>query len=271
MEEYKIFESYKRSPYRSIKHSTFFACYDKLFSKYMGKNITFVEIGVLGGGSLFMWRDFLGPEARIIGVDLNPGANMWESHGFEIFVGDQGDPDFVESVAKAIGKIDVVLDDGGHTYQQQVLTVETFLPKINDGGCVVVEDTHTSYMTGYGPRDYSFMKYAFKLCDKINMRFSGFNDRISDKRVWNIQIFESIVAFHVNKAATSLQSYETSNTGEDVNPEDFKNHDTQLIIMMNLLAKKFSYFKRFSMLVFIKHLIVETIQKRTLTVKKYFK
>ena len=59
----------------------------KKFDEIVGKEITFVEIGILDGGSLFMWRDFFGNKARIIGVDLNPEAKKWEKEGFEIFIG----------------------------------------------------------------------------------------------------------------------------------------------------------------------------------------
>jgi hypothetical protein len=45
-----------------------------LFEKYKNTKITFVEVGVLGGGSLFIWRIFFGPEARIIGIDHNPNV-----------------------------------------------------------------------------------------------------------------------------------------------------------------------------------------------------
>ena len=58
------------------------------------KKITFVEVGVFGGGSLFMWINFFGKQARIIGIELNPEAKKWEKDGFEIFIGDQSDPDF---------------------------------------------------------------------------------------------------------------------------------------------------------------------------------
>ena len=43
----KSFECYLKSPYKSIKHSTYFDIYDNLFSRYCGEEITFVEIGVL--------------------------------------------------------------------------------------------------------------------------------------------------------------------------------------------------------------------------------
>ena len=80
------------SPYRSIKHESYFEVYDFLLEEYIGRDITFVEIGVLDGGSLFMWRDFFGEKARIIGVEINESAKVWEDYGFEIFIGSQSDP-----------------------------------------------------------------------------------------------------------------------------------------------------------------------------------
>jgi hypothetical protein len=59
-----------------------------LLLKFVGHSITFLEIGVLDVGSLFMWQDFLGKDARIIGVNLNPHATKWLDYGFEIFFGD---------------------------------------------------------------------------------------------------------------------------------------------------------------------------------------
>lgn len=150
--EISSYSSYKKSPYKSIKHSTYFPVYDRLFAQFAGKEITFVEVGVLNGGSLFMWRDFFGPKARIIGIDLNPDAKRWERDGFEIHIGSQSDPDFWNTVFAEIGEVDILLDDGGHTFEQQIVTVESALPHIKDGGLLVVEDTHTSYMKEFGGR-----------------------------------------------------------------------------------------------------------------------
>ena len=156
------YKSYIRSPYYSIKHTTYFDVYDELFFSYRNKKITFVEIGVYGGGSLFMWRNFFGPKARIIGIDLDPNAKKWEKFGFEIFIGNQSSHSFWNKVKKKIGKIDIALDDGGHTYEQQIVTTECLLDQIKNGGLLVVEDTHTSYMNNFGPKKYSFVEYTKK-------------------------------------------------------------------------------------------------------------
>ena len=37
------FSAYKKSPYRSIKHNTYFSVYDHLFSKFRNKKIVFIE------------------------------------------------------------------------------------------------------------------------------------------------------------------------------------------------------------------------------------
>jgi hypothetical protein len=55
-----LYGIYKGVKYLSIKHSSYFPVYERLFEKYIGTDVTFVEVGVLNGGSLFMWREFFG-------------------------------------------------------------------------------------------------------------------------------------------------------------------------------------------------------------------
>ena len=46
MENYKSTKSYKSfidSPYRSIKHKSYFACYDILLEEYIGNDVELVE------------------------------------------------------------------------------------------------------------------------------------------------------------------------------------------------------------------------------------
>ena len=218
----KVYESYLKSPYSSLKLSTYFNVYDQLLSKYRDKSIVFLEIGILDGGSLFMWRDFFGPQARIIGVDLNPEAKKWEEEGFEIFIGDQSSAEFWENTLNTIGKLDIVLDDGGHTYEQQIMTTESVIPFINDGGVIIIEDCHTSYMNKFGFKKLSFINYAKYFIDNINKRYVEFNNKTSEKRVWSIQFFESIVALHINFYATSISSEVIFNQDKELKAEDFR-------------------------------------------------
>ena len=212
------YQAFCKSPEPSLKVTTYFQAYDTLLAKYRGREITFVEIGVLNGGSLFMWREFFGPEARIIGVDLNPGAKKWEQHGFEILIGSQQDPEFLQSLCEQIGPIDVLLDDGGHMYLQQVITAECLLDQITDGGVLIVEDTHTSYMEGFGDPQTNFMRYVFQTAHRINSRFGQFSPPQEDKRVLSVQIFESIVAFFVDRQKSEEESRVIWN--HEVSPED---------------------------------------------------
>lgn len=140
------FKSFIKSKYYCSKHTNYFKIYDDLFSSYKNKKITFVDIGVFSGGSLFMWKKFFGKRAKIIGVELNPTAKQFEKHGFKIYIGDQSSEDFWNKFFKKVGKVDIVLDDGGHTNYQQIITTNSCIPNIKDGGLMIVEDTHSNYI-----------------------------------------------------------------------------------------------------------------------------
>jgi hypothetical protein len=124
------------------KWEHYFAIYDRHLSRFRGKPIGILEIGVLGGGSLFMWRDYFGPDARIYGSDINPACKELEKDGFEIFIGDQGDPEFWKRFLQTSPRIDVVIDDGGHRPHQQAVTLKSLLPHIRPGGVYICEDIH---------------------------------------------------------------------------------------------------------------------------------
>tara|TARA_Y100000768_G_scaffold90975_1_gene65556 strand:- start:5982 stop:6845 length:864 start_codon:yes stop_codon:yes gene_type:complete len=198
--ETKSYKSFMRSPYRSIKHKSYFNVYDTLLEEYIGKEITFVEIGILDGGSLFMWRDFFGEQARIIGIEINESSKVWQDHGFEIYIGSQGDTEFWREFYNIVGDVDVVLDDGGHTYQQQIITVESALQHLKPEGKIIVEDTYTSYQKEYGsPSNYSFIKYAFNLVDGMNYRTPVVNSKKTGSTIHNVSFFESIVSIKLEE------------------------------------------------------------------------
>lgn len=224
------YAAYLNSPRVSFKHSTYFPVYDRLFAPYVGQPITFVEVGVFNGGSLLMWRDYFGPGARIIGIDFNPQAKRLETDGFEIHIGNQADPLFWRDFIAAVGPIDVLLDDGGHTFEQQIVTVDSVLPAIVDGGLVVVEDTHTSYLADFGgPSSRSFVGWAKTMVDGINHRFSDLAGRPREETVFSVAFYESIVAFHVDRRLAGLASVPTRNREGAIEVRDYRYADSPTI------------------------------------------
>ena len=224
-----IYKCYQQSPYRSAKHSSYFQVYAELLEQYRNKPITFVEIGVLNGGSLFMWRSYFGTSARIIGIDFNPLAKRWADDGFEIHIGSQADPEFWKDFFKKIGDVDIVLDDGGHTYEQQIITAHTCIPHIKNGGLLIVEDTHTSYFKDFGyPSKYSFIEWAKKLVDNINSRFPAVKVSTLPYKnsIYSVSFFESIVSFKIQRDKC-FESAPTANDGISINAQDFRYQEIQ--------------------------------------------
>ncbi|EIC91872.1 hypothetical protein IMCC13023_03510 [Candidatus Aquiluna sp. IMCC13023] len=235
--------SFFKSPHRSIKITSYFHVYDHLLEPYVGKKITFVEIGILEGGSLFMWRDFFGKQARIIGVDLNPEAKKWEKDGFEVFIGDQNQKSFWENLGRRVGPIDVILDDGGHRYDQQIHTVEYGLDVLADEGLLVIEDTVTSYQEGFGPRKYSFINYCRSRIDSINGR-SDLINRDAEKRIWSMEFFDGIVAFRKSKFRLASNSKTIENNLSTQYILDYRYSDLALAGRIDRIAYRLAFLDR---------------------------
>lgn len=97
-----------------------------------------LEIGVYGGGSLDMWRNFL--SAEIHGVDIDPACKRFEQPGTVIHIGDQEDRSFWATFRKDVPPLDIVIDDGGHNERQQLTAWRELCWHLNPGGVYIVED-----------------------------------------------------------------------------------------------------------------------------------
>jgi cephalosporin hydroxylase len=108
---------------------------------------TLLEIGVLEGGSHYAWKEIF-PDARVVGIDIDPVIKKKFSD-LEIYIGDQRDADFLDSVLAETGIPDIIIDDGGHSRSMQVKTLVHLYPKLLLGGLYIVEDVETSFMNEF--------------------------------------------------------------------------------------------------------------------------
>jgi Methyltransferase domain len=153
------------------KFNHYFEIYDRHFARFRGSDVHVVEFGVSQGGSLQMWKSYFGPRCRVFGVDINPECKRVEEERIEVLIGDQADRGFLRSLAQQLPRIDILIDDGGHTMKQQIATFEELFPRIAADGVYLCEDLITSYWPDYGGglrRRGTFVEYSKNFIDYIN-------------------------------------------------------------------------------------------------------
>jgi len=102
-----------------------------------------LEIGVQTDSSLLMWEEFF-PNATIWGIDIDPECAEFSGGRRQVRIGNQSDEDFLRAVAAEVldhGGVDVVIDDGSHRVNHQLISFEVLFPLMNSHGIYVVEDT----------------------------------------------------------------------------------------------------------------------------------
>lgn len=170
----------------------YFEAYERFFSKYRNKNVSILEIGVFKGGSLQMWKNYFKTpfnQVSVYGIDINPDCKSLEEDNIKIFIGSQEDRDFLRRVKKEIGKIDLLIDDGGHTMNQQIVTFEELFDLVDDNGIYLCEDLHTSYMELYGGeyKGNTFIEYSKNLIDYLHAQYSETEKLVRNKYSDNIK------------------------------------------------------------------------------------
>lgn len=153
------------------KWKHYFEIYHHFFKRYVGKEIVVLEIGVFQGGSLQLWKDYFGDKAKIFGIDINPECKAYEEENIKVLIGSQSDREFLRKVKAEIPQVDILIDDGGHTMKQQIITFEELYGFIKPDGIYLCEDIHTSYWLNFGGgfrRKGTFMEFSKKLLDYLN-------------------------------------------------------------------------------------------------------
>src|SRR4051812_27718854 len=106
------------------KWDHYFEIYDRHFSNYRGKNINMLEIGISHGGSLQLWKEYFGEGVNIYAIDVNPECKKFEDEKVKVFIGSQSDSAFLNTVIQNIPKLDIIIDDGGHTMKQRIISFQ---------------------------------------------------------------------------------------------------------------------------------------------------
>ena len=178
----------------------YFDIYETHFARFRGKSPVIVEIGVMGGGSLEMWKEYFGSGSRVIGIDINPACKAHESEGIEVFIGSQDDPTLIDAIFAKYPHVDIVLDDGSHIMHHMIDTFNLMYDRLQPKGVYMVEDTHTCYWHEFGGglhQEGSFMEFAKQKLDEINAAHSRGALPVNNftRSTASVTCYDSVVVF----------------------------------------------------------------------------
>lgn len=131
------------------KWRNYFWIYEKHLEKFVNRAPRMLEIGVQRGGSTQLFKEWLGSDSVIVGVDIDPACKEIDfPDGISIEVGDQESPGFLEDLILRHGPFDIVLDDGGHMFGQISTSFQHLFHAVTDGGVYIIEDTCCQFWDG---------------------------------------------------------------------------------------------------------------------------
>ena len=168
-----------------------------------------IEIGCGRGGSLQMWRQYLGPLATIVGIDINPICKEYEEPGIFVRIGDQSDKTFLCSVLAEFGIPEIVLDDGSHVMKDINTSFDVFYPLMLRNSIYMVEDLHTAYFEEYGggiDNQETFTNRVKGFIDLINADYSRgvVKPTKFTRDTFSINIYDSIVCFEKGRIINKI-------------------------------------------------------------------
>lgn len=153
-------------PYPGAPH-TFADFYEMLFFHRRNAIRTIVECGIgtnnpglpsnMGvdgkpGASLRAWRDYF-PNARVVGLDIDPDI-LFREDRIETYACDQTSPAsirrFREEAGLRAGSVDIVIDDGLHTFDAGRCLLDNTIDLLADGGVYVIEDVAKTDRRAFG-------------------------------------------------------------------------------------------------------------------------
>jgi capsular polysaccharide biosynthesis protein len=117
--------------------------YEFYLNRFIDREVTLIEFGDRDGSSLSMWLDFF-PKGTIIGIFPAKLAAPCDNDRIQIEVGRQHDTEFLNRIITRY-RPDIVIDDGGHQWTEQITALKYLFPALRSGGVYIIEDLHTSF------------------------------------------------------------------------------------------------------------------------------
>lgn len=164
---------WKKLKLQCHKWENYFDIYDKIFLPYLDKHPKVLEVGCAHGGGLELLINLFDAKLDLYAVDINKDFLGYKFDDIEVKYScvDQGSDEHWSAYLSDGKTFDIIIDDGSHVMNDQITTLLTLFPKLNEGGMYIIEDTHTSYWKGYDGglhKEGTLIEFCKKLIDLIH-------------------------------------------------------------------------------------------------------
>ena len=114
--------------------------YEEYFFPFKEKKINILEIGAYRGNASAAFY-FYFPNAFIHSYDIFPDLFCYESsRNFHSFLDNSSEKVLDEEIINKNKSFDIIIEDAGHYYKDQIITLFKTFRKLNSGGVYVVEE-----------------------------------------------------------------------------------------------------------------------------------
>ncbi|HMT01719.1 MAG TPA: hypothetical protein PKD00_00175 [Burkholderiales bacterium] len=136
----KIKELLEQRIYNTDKFTShqYLNTYEELFEPIQHNVKNLLEVGVLRGESLELWKNLF-TNAEIYGAELvSSEVTIKQQERIEIFYGDAYNKDFLNNFKDI--KFDIIIDDGSHQFEHMDFFCKYYKDLLNINGIIIVED-----------------------------------------------------------------------------------------------------------------------------------
>jgi hypothetical protein len=111
---------------------------------------------------LLMWKHYFDERCKVHGVDIQPECKAYENSHTTIHIADQVDQSCWKRFREDVAVVDILIDDGSHVPEHQMVTLEEILPHVRPGGVFLCEDL--------APTGNQFNMFAYGIADELHAR-----------------------------------------------------------------------------------------------------
>jgi hypothetical protein len=163
---------------KSSKGHNYCQYYEMFFSSIRELPNNLLEIGVDKGDSIKMWQQYF-PITRIYGIDLRGDYEYLLDSRTSTHIVDQSNRGELIIFARQFPDehFNIIIDDGSHQSEDQILTFETLFPYLQSGGYYIIEDLLCVYDARWNS-GRNVIERIMQMVGEVNMNGKIPNDHI---------------------------------------------------------------------------------------------